>query len=438
MTTQYMSADEATRALGISKGTLYSYVSRGLIRSEEVGGKTRARRYIAQDVQKLQQRQAQRRNPAQAAATALFFGDPVLESAITLIVDGQLYYRGHNALTLAATYHFEEVAMLLWRGTLEAGSTPELLDLTLLDESTALSRSVLQTISTLLAKGHVAEALQLALITVAPHDLAAYQTTPTAIIQTGLRLLTLLTALFKHAASVTSAEQSMRPETINELSTKPTPAHALQQSWAPGRPTVAQLLDAALILCADHELNASSFTARCVASTGATPYAAVIAALAALQGYKHGGSTREVAMLYREAAEDPERAVRERLRQGKAIPGFGHPLYPLGDPRAKMLLKLAREEVEKRGVGNRERLSIADALITITGQATQAKPNLDFGLVVLAQVLGLPAHAPFSLFALGRTAGWIGHMIEQYELDRLIRPRAQYIGRHPNQSKSSN
>jgi len=456
MTTHYLTADEVTVALGISKGTLYSYVSRGLIRSEEIGGKTRARRYHALDVQKLQQRQEQRRNPAQAAATALFFGDPVLESAITLITDGQLYYRGHNALTLAATYRFEQVAMLLWGDTVNIADRPSpaktvnsaTVNSTTVNSATVnsgelltLPHSVRKTFADLLAQGHVAEALQLALITIASNDLAAYQTTPDAIMRTGLRLLTLLTKLYQYAALSGSEDDELSPEASVAFPTTQEPAvqniaDVLQQSWAPTKPAVARLLDVTLILCADHELNASSFTARCVASTGATPYAAVVAALAALQGYKHGGSTREVATLFQEAAESPEQAVRARLRQGKSIPGFGHQLYPQGDPRARMLLMLAREEVEKGEVDAPEVLHIADELITITKQATQADPNLDFGLVVLAQMVGLPVHAPFSLFALGRTVGWIGHMIEQYELDRLIRPRAQYIGIAPQSGET--
>ncbi|MEZ4673702.1 MAG: citrate synthase [Caldilineaceae bacterium] len=119
MAKQYLTADEVTAVLQISKGTLYSYVSRGLIRSEEAAGKTRARRYLAADVRALQQRKEQRRNPAQSAAAALHFGDPVLESAITLIDGGALYYRGENVLKLAELQQFEEVAALLWTGRKE-------------------------------------------------------------------------------------------------------------------------------------------------------------------------------------------------------------------------------------------------------------------------------------------------------------------------------
>ncbi|MCB0110081.1 MAG: hypothetical protein KDE53_29365, partial [Caldilineaceae bacterium] len=356
--------------------------------------------------------------------------------AITLIADGQLFYRGHNVLTLAMDARFEQVALLLWREDTALHQLPPMPAMTFVPGPlpAALARSMAELVS----QGHVAEALQLALICVAPHDLAAYSTSPPAVQQTGLRLLDLLTTLFEYAATVSNTKQEPTPMPAQAHTGELTIAQRLQQSWLPTRPALAPLFDRALILCADHELNASSFTARCVASTGATPYAAIVAALAALQGYRHGGSTLEVAALFHEAKEDPEWAVRARLRQGKIVPGFGHRLYPEGDPRAKLLLQTVQEVVgdgTRQGERNQGAavLKTAEALITITSQATGLYPNLDFGLVLLAQALELPEHVPFSLFALGRTAGWIGHLIEQYRLDQLIRPRALYTGLRPQQ-----
>ncbi|MFW6184490.1 MAG: helix-turn-helix domain-containing protein, partial [Chloroflexota bacterium] len=118
---QYLTAAEAAAALGVSRATIYSYVSRGLIRSEPAGSGTRSHRYRAEDVRRLLQRKEQRRNPAAAAQQALHFGAPVLESSITLIEGGRLYYRGHDAVQLAQTHSVEEVASLIWRGSLDAG-----------------------------------------------------------------------------------------------------------------------------------------------------------------------------------------------------------------------------------------------------------------------------------------------------------------------------
>jgi citrate synthase len=203
-------------------------------------------------------------------------------------------------------------------------------------------------------------------------------------------------------------------------------AEQLQRHWAPTEPALTKVLNAALILCADHELNASAFTARCVASTGATLYGAIIGALAALQGYKHGGMTKEVARFLREATDAPTQTVREHLQRGSTVPGFGHRLYETGDPRATALLEVARQSAPTSPVWQ-----TVDPLLALVAETTQQRPNIDFALVVMAQSLDLPALAPFALFALGRAVGWIAHSAEQYKLDRLIRPRADYNGRAP-------
>jgi citrate synthase len=206
----------------------------------------------------------------------------------------------------------------------------------------------------------------------------------------------------------------------------PTIAQALAQHWQVASAAETRLLDACLILAADHELNVSSFTARCVASTGATPYAAIAAALAALQGPRHGGQTLRCETFLREAEGDGRRAVLNRLKLGEPIPGFGHRLYPEGDPRGRYLvetaLALAPDMPEARLL--RE---VRDA----TAQALGLQPTLDFGLVAAARMLGLPAGTPLLLFALGRLAGWIGHILEQYAAGALIRPRARYTGPLP-------
>jgi citrate synthase len=190
----------------------------------------------------------------------------------------------------------------------------------------------------------------------------------------------------------------------------------------------ADLLRSALILCADHELNVSSFTARCVASAGSQPYAVVGAGLAALEGIRHGGTSARVeAMLdSMRGARSPQSAVSERLRRGESIDGFGHPLYRGGDPRAIALFDMLREGHAK----SRELafvLNVADAAASLTRE----RPNLDFGLASVARVLRLPAGSPLTIFAIGRTIGWIGHAIEQYATGQLIRPSAKYVGVAP-------
>jgi citrate synthase len=188
------------------------------------------------------------------------------------------------------------------------------------------------------------------------------------------------------------------------------------------------ILRAALVLCADHELNVSSFTARCVASAGSHPYAAVIAGLAALEGPRHGGASARVeSMLTALRRVRPlGAALAARLRRGETIDGFGHPLYPGGDPRAKVLMELLSERFAK----SPEYRFVSEVAREAAG-ATSEEPNVDFALAVIARVLRLPPGSPLMLFAIGRSVGWIGHVIEQYATGHLIRPRARYVGTLP-------
>jgi citrate synthase len=165
-----------------------------------------------------------------------------------------------------------------------------------------------------------------------------------------------------------------------------------------------------------------------VASASATPWDVVSAGLAALKGGKHGGYTERVEALFREAgsAAEARRTIADRLRRGEEIPGFGHTLYPDGDPRGAALLEVAN------GIApGSPALELAAALTEAARELIGEPPTLDFGLVALARGLRLPERTPLALFALGRSIGWIGHALEEYALDRLIRPRAAYVGELP-------
>jgi citrate synthase len=332
------------------------------------------------------------------ADTVLDFGEPVLNSGITLILGGRLYYRGYDACHLARDQSFEAVANLLWTGELGELPAPTPLPaawLTLLDhippQTTPLA------------------ALQSLLPLVQTLDPSAHDLSPQNVTRLGQSIIQLLIAI------------------IGGDPRAPSVAEGLISAWQPALPDVPAILNAMLILAADHELNISSFTARCVASTGAPPHAALAAALAALQGPRHGGQTLRCEAFLREVAWDGPQAVTNRLRRGDPLPGFGHMLYPDGDPRGIYLTEAALAAAPESSAAS----VVRTARDTVFAQVSQA-PSLDFGLVAAGRILGLPSGAPLLLFALGRIAGWIGHIIEQYQADHLIRPRARYNGPQPH------
>ncbi len=395
------SAQEAAAELGVSIATLYAYVSRGFVRSVAEPG-SRRRRYVAEDIASLKQRKSARRDPAAAVANALHWGLPVLDSRISFAGEGQLFYRGKEAVGLARTACFGDVVGLLW----ECTDTP--LAVAPLPGGARTWRSVRRAIDGL----PPLEAFQVSLPIVAAQASNAYDLRPDAVRRAGARILSLLVAVATGDAPANDLDVARR----------------LQAAWLPRQRKAAALLDAALIVYADNGLSPSTFAARCVASAGSSPYSVVAAGVAALQGAKHGGASERAAALLREV-ERPggaRGAVADRLRRGESIPGFGHPLYPEGDPRARLLLELvARHAPRSRELDRARRL--ADAVGDVMGQ----QANVDFAVVTLARALELPTTAPLTLLALGRTAGWIAHALEQYDEGRAIRPRARYAGAPP-------
>ena len=396
----YLTARQAADILGVATATLYAYKSRGQLRSEKIPGRTRERRYYREDVERLQERKEVRRDPAGAAARGLHWGGPVLDSGITLIHNGKLYYRGRDAVKLAEATHVEQLAALLWAAeATESGR--------LFTQSSPLSSGQVKLLRTC-SKDPFAR-LQTALSIAATVDLAAYDLRPAAVRQTGARIMRLLAAMMAGHDS-------------------PAPVHRLlQHAWAPKDRAAGDMIRQALVLCADHELNVSAFVARCAASAGASPYDVVSAALATLRGYKHGGASERVLAVVAEA-DTPKHAraiVADRLRRGEGVPGFGHPLYPSGDPRAVLLIRLAEAS------GNEPSWQPFRYLIKAGSAVLHDLPNVDFGLAAVARTYELPDQAPLLMFALGRTMGWIAHAIEEYASGELIRPRARYTGPAP-------
>lgn len=390
----YLNSTEAAARLGVSRQTLYAYVSRGLLRAEP-GNSHRESRYLAADVDRLADQRARGRKPKEVAKAALNWGSPVLESSITLIDGGRLFYRGVDALDLAARASLEEVAALLWRCH---GQTA-------FGRRVPTTPPVLRTLFRHYADQRAEQAL-LPLFTVASED------APTAI---------------WHQSADRQAQgcgDLVRILAACLLRTRidTAPIHAqCARAWGVG-PAGAELIRMALVLCADHELNASSFTGRCIASTNASLRAVVVGGLAGLSGERHGATTARGEALWDELGnKDVEQKLVARLARGDGLPGFGHALYPDGDVRATYLLSriLPRHPQWKRMI---------DTGSALVGQ----KPSLDLALVALRRHLRLPVGAAFGLFALGRSIGWIAHGLEQREQSDLIRPRAVYTGAWPD------
>lgn len=388
----YLSAREAAGELGVSPATLYAYVSRGMIRSEPVA-ETRARRYRAEDIRALKGRRLPFGASRQGETDA-----PILETSVSTIGGAGPIYRGVSAVALAEEGSLEQAATLLWG--IDAADPFDPANMPVTGDA---MRAIGEAAS---AAGPLSRAIAV-LALAGESDPRAFNRAPLGRARTGARVMRLV------ASAVLGTAPSARP--LHEQ---------VADAWAPGDAKARGLLRRALVLLADHELNASSFTVRCAASTGLNLYDATIAGLAALKGPRHGGAGPLAALMVADLAEgDMAARIRDRVALGDPVPGFGHSIYRDGDPRADALLAaLAKAGADRRLVVE------APAMIT---DATGLHPNIDFALAVLMRMLGPPIGHETAIFAIARTAGWIAHAIEQLSTGTLIRPRARYVGPAP-------
>ncbi|HET6483508.1 MAG TPA: citrate synthase [Actinoplanes sp.] len=390
-----MTTPEVAALLGVKPATVYAYVSRGLLASRRnADGKNSL---------------FERREVDAFLAARSRPGTPGIRTGITLISDGALHYRGHDVVRLASVASFEEVVALLWTGTREyVALTPDETLRRLAEAVTApLPRAARHT-----------DRLRVIVAAAAAGDPLRFDTSPAAVAATGRALLGTMVAALPLTAGRDSGPRLA--EALWPRLTAREPA-----------PRDQNLLDAALILLADHDIAASTLAARVAASTRAHPYAVVGAGLAALDGPLHGAASSLAHALLAEAMSrpDPVGTVADRLRSGEPVPGFGHRLYPDGDPRATALLDIlgdtrARDAAER----------LADVLRTRSG----VLPNVDLALAALTLEHKMPPDAGETIFAIARTAGWLAHALEEYaQRPSRFRPAGEYAGRMPAGAEKS-
>jgi citrate synthase len=350
-------------------------------------------------------------------------------------VAGRLYYRGYEIADLVSAASFEDTTRLLWFGELPSGA--ERADFAArLAATRPLPAAVLDLLSRLPRECHPLDALRTAVSLAAASDPDAGSDEPDANLRKAFRLMNLVPA-------TVAAWQRIRTGR-EPVAARPEGSHAanflLMLDGREPSPEVARVLDVILTLHADHEFNASTFAARVAVATVADLHSAVVAAISTLKGPRHGGANEDVLTMLRDIGE-PERveafvearmgaraalSKRDRANPRTRMPGFGHRVYRVDDARARVLRGMAKSMAEATGRGRL--FEVAERLYDAMKARTSLPVNVDFFSAVVYDALGIPPDFCTSIFAVGRVAGWCAHCMEQYADNRLIRPRADYIG----------
>lgn len=408
--TEWIGTAEAARRLGIKEASLYSYVSRGLLSSRRSAG-SRASEFNAADVERL----ARRGRPRVAARPGQTAAELMIETALTEIADDQLRYRGIDAITLASQVSLEDVAHLLWAGSLPAVAEPPW---AATDEAVAVGTAAQ---AALPAATLPLERLQVIVPALAAADPLRLHLDPPAVAAAGRALVAGMVECLPPAGSAWSGGSAASGGSIAErLITRLCPDES--------RSGLVDVLRSTLVLLADHELAASTLAARVAASVRADPYAVVATGLGAVGGALHGGASFGAETMLRSAAapRDAQRVVGELLRRGERIPGFGHFVYQGSDPRGVFVFERLRQVAP-----DSERLAVAEAVMTEARSRALPAPNIDFALAALGAVGGMISGAGEAIFAVARTVGWVAHAMEQYGRHGAIRPRGIYTGPLP-------
>ncbi|GGE17450.1 citrate synthase 2 [Marinithermofilum abyssi] len=350
-------------------------------------------------------------------------GVVALTSKISSIIDGVLTYRGIDIDELADHANFEEVTFLLWNGRLPSRSELDELKKQL-GAHAALPESVLSLLKSYPKDIHPMAALRTAVSALALYDPEAddnsLEGNRRKAIHLTAQLPTVVAALYR-------IRKGLEP-------VAPRPEYGVAQNFVymlhgkePDEVAV-KALDKALILHADHELNASTFAARVTTATLSDMYSAVTTAIGTLKGPLHGGANEQVMKMLEEigSVDRVDEVIRRKLDNKEKIMGFGHRVYKEGDPRAKHLREMSRQLAEQ--TGDRKWFEISAKIHEVVESMKGLKPNVDFYSASTYHYLGIPRELFTPIFAMSRMTGWTAHILEQYADNRLIRPRAEYVG----------
>ncbi|MGI6638140.1 MAG: citrate/2-methylcitrate synthase [Desulfobulbus sp.] len=336
---------------------------------------------------------------------------------------GQLLYRGYDVADLAKHSTFEEVAYLLWYGRLPGLTEFE----AFLDGFTGFVQLPVETVMILRMFPHAAtpmEVLRTAVSSMGHWDPDSGNTRLDALLRKAQRITERIPLIISSHQRLRNGHEPVEPRyncgiAFNFLYTL---------TGEEPDPIMVKAMDTSLILHADHELNASTFTARVTAATMTDIYSAMTSAIAALKGPLHGGANAEVMKMLEEIGEayKAEGWVKRQLADKKKVPGFGHRVYRCEDPRATVLRESARQITTL--TGQTHYFEIAQEVEKAMLTHSKVFPNVDFFSAPLYNAMGIPTELFTPIFAISRAVGWTAHILEQWKNNRLIRPTANYIG----------
>ncbi|GAB2722899.1 citrate synthase [Paenibacillus thermoaerophilus] len=356
-------------------------------------------------------------------ATKGLEGIVAASSSISSIIDGVLTYRGYNIDDLAENATFEEVAYLLWHGKLPTQAELDQL-IAQLGEYATVAPAVIEQIKLYPKDTNSMAALRTAVSSLALYDEEANDMSVEANLRKAVKLQAQLPAVVAAFARIRQGLEPVAPKKGVGV------AHNFlyMLTGKDPDPVAVRALDKALVLHADHELNASTFASRVTVATLSDIYSGVTSAIGALKGPLHGGANEAVMAMLEEIGtmDNIEPYIQRKLNNKEKIMGFGHRVYKNGDPRAKHLQKMSAELGKITGNTTWYEMSVKIEEL-VTGQKG-LKPNVDFYSASVYTSLGIPRDLFTPIFAISRVSGWTAHILEQYSDNRLIRPRAEYVG----------